>query len=66
MFTSFQTMSTRHQAEKELLGDPESVLSTQWLKAVFSGADTDGIIPWPAGPSGTVPSSQLTGRFDLS
>ena len=46
MFTSFQTMSTRHQAEKELLGDPESVLSTQWLKAVFSGADTDGIIPW--------------------
>ena len=46
MFTSFQTMSTRHQAEKELLGDPESVLSTQWLEAVFSGADTDGIIPW--------------------
>ena len=46
MFTSFQTMATGHQAEKELLGDPESVLSTQWLEAVFSGADTDGIIPW--------------------
>ena len=41
-----QTMTTRHQADKGLLGDPESVLSTEWLEAVFSGADTEGIIPW--------------------
>ena len=38
--------TTRHQAEEELLGDPESVLSTQWLEVIFSGADTDGIISW--------------------
>ena len=44
--SSFQTMSTRQQAEKVLLGDPESAMSDQWLEATFTGADTDGIIPW--------------------
>ena len=39
-------MSTRHQAEKGLLGDLDSVLSTEWLEAVFSGGDTNSIIPW--------------------
>ena len=42
----FQTMSTRHQAEKDLLGDPESVLSSRWLEAFHSGADYKDIIPW--------------------
>ena len=42
----FQTMSTRHQAEKDLLGDPESCLSSQWLEAFHSGGDYKDIIPW--------------------
>ena len=39
-------MSTRHQAEKDLLGDPESCLSSQWLEAFHSGGDYKDIIPW--------------------
>jgi hypothetical protein len=42
----FQTMGTRGQAEKGLLGDPESALSGQWLEAFHSGDENKDIIPW--------------------
>ena len=38
----FQTMSTRGQGEKGLLGD----LSGKWLEAFHSGAEYKDIIPW--------------------
>ena len=62
-FTSFQTMAPRHHAEEELLGDPESVLSTQWFEAVFSGANTDGIISWAFKNRPQLPTNQQVWSF---
>ena len=42
----FHTLTTRGQAEKSLLGDPESALSGKWLKALHSGDEYADIIPW--------------------
>ena len=42
----FTEMGTRKQAEKPLLGQPESVLSEEWLQAFHSGDQYDNLLPW--------------------